>query len=105
MSLLDRKYLKISYVFHLHNFLQKYLPLFGVSIGVRQDTVGMFFTKIGPKELHQRVLEEVNALALTILIEYLIVACQDFFVIVAHERLGFRDETLLACDTVRAKDH
>ena len=44
-------------------------------------------------------------MALTVLIEYLIVTGQDVFVIFAHKSLCFRDESLLASDAVRAEDH
>ena len=55
--------------------------------------------------MHYGVREEFEALALTVLIEYLVVTGQDVLVILAHESLDFWDDPLLASDAVRAKDH
>ena len=55
--------------------------------------------------MHYGVREEFEALALTVLIEYLVVTSQDVLVIFAHESLDLRDDPLLASDAVRAEDH
>ena len=65
----------------------------------------MYENELRPKELHNSVLEECFARPPIILIEYLIVASDDYSSLSTHEGFRFWFEPLMANDGVWITDH